>query len=104
MSERISRDELVRIYNIEITFFNSLEESGLLKTTTENDVKYLMFEDLRNLERFIEWHYDLDVNIPGLEVINNLMKQLDDLRIENRNLVNKMFGYVKNLDGIEFDE
>ena len=36
MSERISREELVRIYNIEITFFDSLEEAGLLQIETES--------------------------------------------------------------------
>ncbi|MGZ5272796.1 MAG: chaperone modulator CbpM, partial [Kaistella sp.] len=46
MTDRISREELVRIYNIEITFFDSLEESGLLKTQTENEVKYLLYDEL----------------------------------------------------------
>ena len=52
MIERISREELVKIYNIELTFFDSLEESGLVKTETENDVKYLLYEELPAFERF----------------------------------------------------
>ena len=47
MNERISREELVKIYDIEITFFDSLEESGLLKTQTENEVKYLLYDELQ---------------------------------------------------------
>ena len=86
MSERISREELVKIYNIELTFFDSLEESGLVKTETENDVKYLLFEELPAFERFANWHYDLDVNLPGLEVINHLLSKLEELRRENRRL------------------
>ncbi|HAI80762.1 MAG TPA: MerR family transcriptional regulator, partial [Chryseobacterium sp.] len=57
MSERISREELVKIYNIEITFFDSLEEAGLLKTVTENEVKYLLYDELELFERFANWHY-----------------------------------------------
>ncbi|HQD45745.1 MAG TPA: chaperone modulator CbpM, partial [Kaistella sp.] len=86
MIERISREELVKIYNIEITFFDSLEESGLVKTETENDVKYLLYEELPAFERFTNWHYDLDVNLPGLEVINHLLSKLEELRRENRRL------------------
>lgn len=86
MIERISREELVKIYNIELTFFDSLEESGLVKTETENDVKYLLYEELPAFERFTNWHYDLDVNLPGLEVINHLLSKLEELRRENMRL------------------
>ena len=86
MIERISREELVKIYNIELTFFDSLEESGLVKTETENDVKYLLYEELPAFERFTNWHYDLEVNLPGLEVINHLLSKLEELRRENRRL------------------
>ena len=86
MNERISREELVRIYNVEITFFDSLEEAGLLKTETENDTKYLMFDELSTFEKFTNWHYDLEVNLAGLEVIKHLLDQLERLREENLTL------------------
>lgn len=86
MSERISREDLVRIYNIEITFFDSLEESGLLKIEKEDEVKYLLYEELPAFERLANWHYDLEVNLPGLEVIDHLLHQLENLQQENRNL------------------
>ena len=44
MSERISREDLVKIYNVPITFFDSLEEAGLLKTETESKIIYLQYE------------------------------------------------------------
>ena len=86
MNERISREELVRIYNVEITFFDSLEEAGLLKTETENDIKYLMFDELSTFEKFTNWHYDLEINLAGLEVIKHLLDQLERLREENLKL------------------
>ena len=86
MIERISREELVKIYNIELTFFFFFLESGLVKTETEDDVKYLLYEELPAFERFTNWHYDLDVNLPGLEVINHLLSKLEELRRENRRL------------------
>ena len=86
MNERISREELVRIYNVEITFFDSLEEAGLLKTETENATKYLMFDELSTFEKFTNWHYDLEVNLAGLEVIKHLLDQLERLKEENLTL------------------
>ncbi|QDP84521.1 MerR family transcriptional regulator [Chryseobacterium sp. SNU WT5] len=84
MSERISREELVRIYNVEITFFDSLEEAGLLKTETENEIKYLHYEQLSVFEKMMTWHYDLDVNLAGLEVIQHLLEKIEFLQNEHR--------------------
>ncbi len=86
MSERISREELVKVYNIEFTFFDSLEEAGLLKTETDNNVKYLLFDELSSFEKFTNWYYDLEVNLAGLEVINNLLMKIEELREENAGL------------------
>ena len=84
MSDRISREELVRIYNIEVTFFDSLEEAGLLKIETENETKYLQYDELSTFEKFTNWHYDLEVNLAGLEVISHLLNKIERLREENR--------------------
>ncbi|SIS53024.1 MerR HTH family regulatory protein [Chryseobacterium ureilyticum] len=90
MSERISREELVRIYNIEITFFDDLVEYGLLNIHVEDNIHYLMYEDLPDFEKFANWHYDLEINLPGLEVIHNMLKKLDALKRRNRELMNKL--------------
>ncbi len=90
MSERISREELVKIYNIEITFFDELVSSGLLEIQTENEIRYLMYEDLPTFERFTNWHYDLEINLPGLEVIQDMLKKMEDLKRRNRELMNKL--------------
>ncbi|MBB6370781.1 chaperone modulator CbpM [Chryseobacterium shigense] len=90
MSERISREELVKIYNIEITFFDELVDVGLLNVETENEIHYLLYEDLPVFERFTNWHYDLEINLPGLEVINDMLRRIKDLKRENRDLMNKL--------------
>lgn len=87
MQEKISREDVLKHYNIEVHFLDSLEEFGLLKTVEEDHVKYIYYEELSNLERFANWHYDLEVNLPGLEIIQNLLNKMDDLLRENRNLV-----------------
>jgi chaperone modulatory protein CbpM len=90
MSERISREELVKIYNIEITFFDELVDSGLLNIQMENEIRYLMYEDLPSFERFANWHYDLEINLPGLEVIHEMLQKMENLRQKNKELMNKL--------------
>ncbi|MEI7488892.1 MAG: chaperone modulator CbpM [Chryseobacterium sp.] len=90
MSEKISREELVKIYNIEITFFDELVDSGLLSIQTENEIRYVMYEDLPVFEKFTNWHYDLEINLPGLEVIHDMLRKMEDLKQKNRELMNKL--------------
>lgn len=90
MSERISREELVKIYDIEITFFDELVDVGLLKVETENEIRYLLYEDLPVFEKFTNWHYDLEINLPGLEVISEMLRKMEDLKQRNRDLMNKL--------------
>lgn len=94
MAERISREDLVRIYNIELTFFDSLQDAGLLKTENENEIIYLNYEDLPAFERLTTWHYDLEVNLPGLEVLQHLIHKVEELTDENRRLRQRKTNYL----------
>ncbi|MFK8298251.1 chaperone modulator CbpM [Capnocytophaga cynodegmi] len=89
MEGRISREEIIRIYNIEVTFFDELEACGLIQTEMIDGVIYLNYEQLPNFERFTNWYYDLEVNMPGLEIINRLLNQIQSLQQENRKLLNR---------------
>lgn len=100
MSERISREELVKIYNIEITFFDDLVDGGLLNVETENDIRYLLYEDLPTFEKFTNWHYDLEINLPGLEVIHDMLRRMEDLKNRNRELMNKLSAIIDQFEDI----
>ena len=103
MSERISREELVRIYNIEITFFDELVDYGLLNVETENSVKYLLYDDLSDFERFTNWHYDLDINLPGLEAIHNMLQKMKELQNRNRDLLTKLNALSNDISNEEIN-
>lgn len=87
MEDRISREELIKIYNVEIHFFDELESYGLLHTHVENNVTYISHNELSLFEKLANWHYDLEVNMPGLEVIHNLLSQIEALQERNRRLL-----------------
>lgn len=80
MKDRISREDIVRLYNIEITFFDDLESSGLIETEVIDNTTYLHYDQLSAFERFTNWHYDLEVNMAGLEIIHRLLQQIKELK------------------------
>lgn len=86
MIQKISRKECVALYNIEIHFFDALVESGLIAVIEEQNDLYMDFEDLSNLERYANLHYDLEINVAGIEVISRLLQTVKQLQEENRKL------------------
>ncbi len=101
MSERISVKEVIQIYKIEDHFLNELISSDLLHPETENSTTYIVYEELHHLERFANWHYDLEINLPGIEIIHKLLNQLEDLRHENRRL-SEIAGKLSSWEDAEF--
>lgn len=97
MTERISIEDIIRLYKIDYSFVDQLIDSELLHPETENSVRYIIYEELPHLERFTNWHYDLDVNLPGIEIIHQLLNQLEDLKTENRRLL----GHVTKFESWE---
>lgn len=78
--ERISREECVRVYKIDMDFFNDLAEAGLIETVREENTVYLHYDKLAHFEKLVTWHYDLEINIPGLEVICQLLERIERLQ------------------------
>lgn len=98
MNERISREEVVKIYDIEVAFFDELEAVGLIQTEVVDQITYLHYDELQKLEQFSNWHYDLEVNIPGLEIIHNLLDRIRSLQEEQTTLA----GVAVNIYKTEF--
>jgi len=70
----------VRVYRIDMDFFNDLAEAGLIDTIMEENTVYLHYDTLARFERLVTWHYDLEINIPGLEVICQLLERIEHLQ------------------------
>ena len=69
-------------HDIEFSFINSLHDFGLIEVVELNDAKYLANEQLRDVEKMIRLHYELDINMEGIDAISNLLKQIDNLQKE----------------------
>lgn len=63
-------------------FIIQLESEGLIQINIIEDERYIHVSQLTLLDRYIRWHYDLSINIEGIDVIQNLLYKIDDMQKE----------------------
>lgn len=83
-------------YNIEISFITSLTEFGLLEITTVEETRYLYKTQIKDLEKLIRLHYELDINMEGIDAISHLLRRVDNLHEELTALKNRLRLYENN--------
>ncbi len=69
-------------YNIEVSFIRQLNEYGLIDIITKERESFIHSNQLNELERFIRLHYDLDINMEGLDAIAHLLTKVKGLQDE----------------------
>jgi hypothetical protein len=80
--ELILAEDFCIYHNIEYSFISSLEDSGLISITSVEQSTYIPAEELQKLEKFVRLHYDLDINIAGIETINHLLERIEEMQRE----------------------
>ncbi|MGZ5191737.1 MAG: chaperone modulator CbpM [Flavisolibacter sp.] len=68
--------------DVELSFINSLNDYGLIDVIILENKSYISNEQLKDVERAIRFYYELNINIEGIDVIFNLLKQINDLQQE----------------------
>lgn len=85
--------EFCRHYNIEITFIELLQDYGLVEMVTVEEDNYIYISELHEVEKMVRLHYDLDINLEGIDVINQLLHKLEETQDELILLKNKLRKY-----------
>ncbi|MDO5510927.1 MAG: chaperone modulator CbpM [Weeksellaceae bacterium] len=73
---------------IEETFVLRLIEDGLIAASHE--VERIDEALLPEIEKFSRWHYDLGVNLEGLEVMSHLLEKIDAMQQEMLLMQNRL--------------
>lgn len=63
-------------------FIQLLMDHGLIRQATEETEPAIYFEELSALERFSRMHYELDINVPGIDTIEHLLQRIRHLQQE----------------------
>lgn len=80
-------------HDIEFSFINALQEVGLLQIVTVEERLVIPTENLAEVEKMIRLHYDLGINLEGIDVVFNLLHKLQMMQIEINSLRNRLSLY-----------
>ncbi len=86
----IPANEFCTLYNIEYSFISSLQQYGLIHVTTIHETGFIPISELNTLEKLVRLHYDLEINLEGIEAITHLLEKVEDLQDEISTLRNKL--------------
>ena len=86
----ISADEFCTHHKVEYSFIASLQEFGLIEITTLEQGRFIEAESLTELEKFARLHYDLDINLEGIEAITYLLEKIKSQQYEINLLKSKL--------------
>ena len=78
--KKITYTECLQIYQVEETFLNQLESSGLIEIVIEEDDRYIEYDYLQEIEQFVRWHYELEINMEGIEALYHMLQQVQQLQ------------------------
>jgi len=68
--------------NVEPEFIFSLEDSGIISLTIVDTEKYIHEEQLSELEKYMHLHYDLRINMEGIDAIRHLLGKVENMQQE----------------------
>lgn len=91
----ISIGQFCKLYEIPYSFIDSLCKYELLDITVRKDEKYINKSQIKDIEKMIHLHYELEINFEGLDVILNLLEQISTLQQEVNELKNKLDYYTQ---------
>jgi chaperone modulatory protein CbpM len=86
----IPLSEFCSSHKIEISFINSLNEFGLIEVRSIEQTPYILEGQISDLEKMVRFHYEMDINIEGIEAISHLLQRIDNLHQELIMLRNRL--------------
>ncbi len=92
-TELIDVNQFCIYHNVEISFIHSLHQSGLLDIVVVKETVFIQSEQLEQLEKLARLHYDLDINLEGIETIAYLLEKVTRLQDEMTTIKNKLRVY-----------
>lgn len=84
--ELIAITEYCIQYDVEPSFISSLEESGIIMLVIINEEKFINAEQLKEIDKYIHLHYDLQINIEGIDAIRHLLEKVGHMQQEIQQL------------------
>lgn len=91
--DMITAKEFCIHHNVEMTFIQSLNESGLIEITHTAEEICVPMHQLPQLEKMVRLYYEMDINMEGLETITHLLNRMNEMQQEIVHLQNRLGVY-----------
>ena len=88
--ELILAEEFCNYYKVEYAFIRDLERFGLIEITSTENADYIHQQQLRSLEQVIRLHFDLNINLEGIDAIAHLLERVKSMQSEIIALKNRL--------------
>lgn len=85
--------ELCIHHRVELSFIHSLGEYGLIEIIQEEEEEFVPETQLPELEKFFRLHYELDINLEGIDAIAHLLQKVNGMQEEITSLQNRLRRY-----------
>ncbi len=77
-------------HHVEFSFISSLQECGLIEVERKQDSVFIVAEQLPELEKYVRLHYDLAINLEGIEAIAHLLHRMNNISHDMLVLKNRL--------------
>ena len=84
-------------YSVELSFIHSLQQYGFIQIVSVESTEFIDMDELQTLEKFIRLHYELDINMQGIEAINFLLERVQNMQQEITYLKSKLNIYENKI-------
>jgi chaperone modulatory protein CbpM len=90
----ISIQQVAHHYGAEEAFLQTLHEYGILRIEEhEAEGACIEEEDLSDAERYLRLHYDLGINMEGIDAIRSLLERMQEMQQELQSLRRRLARY-----------
>jgi chaperone modulatory protein CbpM len=77
-------------HNIELSFIHSLKEYDMIETVLLEEKIYLPISELPRLEKIVRLHFELDINLEGIQTITHLLDRIEEMQEHVKQLTNRL--------------
>ncbi len=77
-------------YKVETSFFQGLNEHGLIEIRTVEQSKCIPEDHIQEVEKMIRLHKDLSLNFAGIDTVFNLLERIENLQAELQNVRSRL--------------
>lgn len=79
-------DEFCSHYQVEVSFIQKLEDTGLIEITTFEQHQYFGKDAIGKVEKLVRLNKELDIRPQDMDVVVNLLEQVELLQSEIKRL------------------